>query len=649
MSGKRTGLLWLVVVGLTCALSGHAAERIRSYHSDIQIASDGSMQVTEHIQVIAEGERIVRGIYRDYPTDSRDSQRSHLHAAFEVLAAERDGYAEPWHQEEHESITRVFLGSADQVISAGEHTYTLRSRITQQIGFFQSHDQLDWNVTGFGWAFPVEHASAEIHLPKAVVSARLEANGVTGKKGDVSTDLQTTLLPDGARYVTTQPLQAHEGLTVVLSFPKGIVSESGHGKETWAVLQDHTNLMLALLGLALLWLYYGWVWYRYGRNPASAARVARYEPPAGESAAALRYVRQMGFDTTCVTVGILELAARGFLSIQHGKQRSYTLIAEPTPRDSRLPPDAAALYHALFPTGSVMVLGRSNEKTILHAQFAQNQALVLAYEKKYFSTNGNKLWYGRLITLIALLGLAENAPWTGWVALLCLSIWSFAAHDVVASLIRQRRESGKKNAPTGAGIGWPKISTLIVEVFFLGLFGYTTGAAAPLLFLALFGSNIAFSHWMKAATPIGAKLLDHIAGFRWYLGVARNQELDSRYRPETTPELFARYLPHAVALDMGNAWANRFAGALDAEQMSRAQPRWFSDSAVPVLESSNFANFNYDLSTRLTLAITSAAIAASSIPVSSSFDGNTDFSVSDTGDYGGGGDCGGSDGDGGGW
>ena len=63
----------LSVLFLTLALIGglvgevQAEERIRDYHSDIQILNDGSLRVTETITVNAEGQKIKRGIYRDFP------------------------------------------------------------------------------------------------------------------------------------------------------------------------------------------------------------------------------------------------------------------------------------------------------------------------------------------------------------------------------------------------------------------------------------------------------------------------------------------------------------------------------------------------------------------------------------------------------
>ena len=48
--------------------SARQSERIISYYSDIQVAADASLHVTETIRVQAEGREIRHGIFRDFPT-----------------------------------------------------------------------------------------------------------------------------------------------------------------------------------------------------------------------------------------------------------------------------------------------------------------------------------------------------------------------------------------------------------------------------------------------------------------------------------------------------------------------------------------------------------------------------------------------------
>ena len=49
-----------------------ALEEIHSFHSDIRILADSTIDVVEKITVTADGDEIKRGIYRDFPTDYTD-------------------------------------------------------------------------------------------------------------------------------------------------------------------------------------------------------------------------------------------------------------------------------------------------------------------------------------------------------------------------------------------------------------------------------------------------------------------------------------------------------------------------------------------------------------------------------------------------
>ena len=82
---------WLCGVGAAVGALGlaHADERILDFHSDIAIAADASMQVSETIRARAEGDRIRHGIYRDFPTDYRDRYGNRVHVDFEPSALSR--------------------------------------------------------------------------------------------------------------------------------------------------------------------------------------------------------------------------------------------------------------------------------------------------------------------------------------------------------------------------------------------------------------------------------------------------------------------------------------------------------------------------------------------------------------------------------
>ena len=112
-----------------------AAERITKFHSDIAIGDDGLMTITETISVIAEGEKIRRGIYRDIPV-RYDTGFFGLkqNIPFELRAVSCDGTESPYREENHGIFRRIYIGSRNVELPAGPHTYTIQYT-TRQLRF----------------------------------------------------------------------------------------------------------------------------------------------------------------------------------------------------------------------------------------------------------------------------------------------------------------------------------------------------------------------------------------------------------------------------------------------------------------------------------------------------------------------------------
>src|SRR5690554_1400472 len=94
---KRAGNspVWPALL-LLCAMTANRQERILSFHSDIRIAADATMEVTETIRVRAEGQSIRRGIYREIPTRYRDRLGNAFNVDLDVINVTRNALPEPW-------------------------------------------------------------------------------------------------------------------------------------------------------------------------------------------------------------------------------------------------------------------------------------------------------------------------------------------------------------------------------------------------------------------------------------------------------------------------------------------------------------------------------------------------------------------------
>ena len=97
-----TLLIAFLVCGACICATGEAfsqtqesRERITSFDSWIDVESSGSIKVIETISVIARGDKIKRGIYRDFPTEYTSRSGVRFKVGFTVLDVQRDGQSEP--------------------------------------------------------------------------------------------------------------------------------------------------------------------------------------------------------------------------------------------------------------------------------------------------------------------------------------------------------------------------------------------------------------------------------------------------------------------------------------------------------------------------------------------------------------------------
>jgi uncharacterized membrane protein len=147
------------------------------------------------------------------------------------------------------------------------------------------------------------------------------------------------------------------------------------------------------------------------------------------------------------------------------------------------------------------------------------------------------------------------------------------------------------------------------EAVGLYMFGQATSVWMLAVLLAAVAVNLVFFSLLKAPTLGGRKVLDHIEGFRMYLGTAEQDRLEALHPPQKTPELFEKFLPYALALDVENEWAEKFTNVLTeaGKPVSDYRPVWYAGATA--LSASALAS---SLSNSLTSAISSASVSPSS-------------------------------------
>jgi hypothetical protein len=248
-----------------------------------------------------------------------------------------------------------------------------------------------------------------------------------------------------------------------------------------------------------------------------------------------------------------------------------------------------------------------------------------AEQKIYFFTNSQYLIPAILFSALAVGIVAYlRSPATLFIigfASFWLTIWSLAVAGLIYGCAKAWKAAfaGKSFSTPLAGKAF--VFTLFTLPFVggegLGIF-MVVKASSISVALFLFNSialHILFLFLLKAPTVAGRKLLDQVEGFKMFLGAVDGDRLNRVNPPDQTPETFEKFLPYALALDVEQAWAEKFSGVLNAASQAADSgagysPSFYSGSNLGSFSGAGFASGFSD-------SFTSAISSSSSAPGSS--------------------------------
>lgn len=523
-------------------------ERISFFQSDVTINPDGTLTVKETIRFYAYGLSIKRGIVREFPTKYEDRDGTRVTVRFDLESVTRDGKEEPWFIESVDNGVEIFIGDENVFLDRGEHEYVLTYTTSDQLGFFENHDELYWNVTGNGWIFEIEQAEAIIRLPNGAQSTMLEV--FTGRQGSVARNATIAETSPGVVTArTTRALRAEEGMTIAVAWPKGVIEEPGFFYNLWRFIVDNLGAGIALIAAGGLGFFYYRRWLEVGKDPDHGTIIPLFNPPKDFSPADARYLRKMGFDNKVLAATIVALATKGKLKIEEDDgllSSSYKLIRQTEDMEGLTSVERGAIT-SLFASGDELELKNKNYARLQAAVAALKRQLEKTHEPANFKSNAGSAATG-LLFLVPMIG--------------------------------------------GVFIFQPEGFPLILA-----------GIAIAASIIAI----IVFFRLMMAPTPAGQKLRDEIEGFRMFLGTAEQQRWAVLNPPKMTPEFFEKNLPYALALDVEHEWSETFEREMrlsDPNAMNNYHPSWYGGRNFRNMRMTTFASA---IGTSLNRAVSSSA------------------------------------------
>jgi uncharacterized membrane protein len=313
-------------------------------------------------------------------------------------------------------------------------------------------------------------------------------------------------------------------MTISMAWAPGVIERPGYFATSTRFLGSNWIFLVPIITLIVMYQ----LWNARGRDPQRLAVTPQYKPPEGLTPAEIGTLIDNSPDMRDITASIVDLAVRGFLKIEEqektglaswlkGNTYSFKLLKE-SDEWSELTQHERKLLSGLFEGGLRKVVDLDD----LEHEFYKH---IKAIQHGIFT---------RLVHL----GYYHHRP------------------DQV------------RNAYIGGGLA--TMVFLLVGLGFFGesfeLFYFPLGAgilAAVLTAVPIIG----FGMVMPARTVKGARQLEHILGFQEFLD---RVESDHFRRMIDSPEMFERYLPHAMALEVEKKWARAF------EDLYKEPPDWYS-------------------------------------------------------------------------
>jgi uncharacterized membrane protein YgcG len=324
-------------------------------------------------------------------------------------------------------------------------------------------------------------------------------------------------------------------LTFVLGLPKGVLEPASSFREFWWKIGDNIAFFLValmpLLALAaMLYLY-----LRFGRDPGRRMPiVVQYEPPSELSPAEVGTLLDERIDTPDIVSTAIDLAVRGYLTIQEEETKAFLFLTNKDYRFEKLKPADDAL--------------RPHERVFFNALFASGDSVPLSsLRNKFYSSIS---WIRSAIVHEMLdKGLFPRDP----------------------ARVRQFYRSvaaGAAVVPIGLGI--VLLSSGRVRSFMPpepAVFFVFSAVCLLLTFLAV----RLFVNAMPAKTAKGARLARYCLGFQEFVTRVEKDRIERMSKED--PTLFERVLPYAVVLGCADEWAERFEGLLTEP------PSWYRSSS----------------------------------------------------------------------
>ncbi len=491
---------------------------IRDFNSLLEIQKDSSIIVTEEISVDFTNATNRHGLIRSIPMKYRDQLGNFLNLHFNLISVtDQNNQPINYSYSFNDPNADIKMGSADKYVDGQVVHYKIKYKIDRGLNRFESYDELFWNTTGNANQSAIANSTTYIVLPQSVDEKQLQSKCFTGYEGSSAQECTSKII-DGQiiEYKTNSLLRAGEGISVLVGFPKDLITYPSQLTYVLWFLADNWGFGLPILVFAVMYFQ----WYTKGRDPIAikSTVMAEYEAPDNLRPAQIGTLIDDSMDMRDITSTIIDLATRGYLKIIEKKEKQF--------------------------------FGESTTYTLEKTTPTNSKDSLAEFEQKVYS---------------GLFGSSEKATLDD-LRYKFYKVIPEVKRAVYTDLVNQKYYVANPESVRAV-----YVTTAAIIFFGTIFFGEIVLAIMPSLMPGLLISAVIigiFGNFMPKKTQKGVDTRVHILGLEEFIRTAEKDRMKF-YENEN---IFEKMLPYAIALNLAEKWAKA------CESLNIQQPGWYQSS-----------------------------------------------------------------------
>ena len=342
-------------------ISEASSEAVEYFQSNIELNRDGTVSFKEYIEYNF-GNNQQHGLVRNliYKKTNQDGKK-YVTEITGLEVSDNNGNPYNFYQSKKGDYIELKIGDENKLVS-GIKTYVITYTVLGSFTYFTDHDEFYWNLTGNEWDVPIKSFVSHIKLPENVSEDQISVLCYSGIYGSTDQSCEINIMDSVIEVSSSKILEPGEGLTLVISLPKGVVGVLEPKIDKPSFFQI---LILVLVAIAaLFWFIFlpikvlsKYIKDRKFTKSHEKIVSAWFEPPQYDDGdvftpAETGFIVDKSIDHKELTATIIHLAQRGYLKIKEEKKGRFTFVKLKDTNPDELKDFEIEILEAIFEKGN---------------------------------------------------------------------------------------------------------------------------------------------------------------------------------------------------------------------------------------------------------------------------------------------------------